>query len=209
MSALCACGLPPDAANLRVLSGTICRSARPTTPSCLQNAELPGAAWRMNASKRSSARTRHGTSSFTASGGPLHGANAALCLMHACRPPPQRRWRAIVVPAYPAAGALLHIFVLLHRVFCGVERDAAFLALHRACSLPCAWPRRHPIPEDDFDAARSAYEWPRRAGDLLRDAMARATAEHRSFESALKARRHVRLDGCSHCRHCIVSFGCL
>jgi hypothetical protein len=51
--------------------------------------------------------------------------------------------------------------------------------------------RRHPVPEDDFEAARRAYEWPRRAGDLLRDAMARATSEHRSFEGALKARRKV------------------
>ncbi|KAI8464307.1 MAG: dynein heavy chain and region D6 of dynein motor-domain-containing protein [Monoraphidium minutum] len=73
---------------------------------------------------------------------------------------------------------------------CGIENERfkeAIAANKAREEFLCKY--RHPLPEDDFDAARRAYEWPRRAGDLLRDAMARAAAEHRAFEGALKARR--------------------
>ena len=45
------------------------------------------------------------------------------------------------------------------------------------------------MPDEDFEAARKAYEWPRRFGDVLREAGSKAAAEHREFEGALKKRR--------------------
>lgn len=48
---------------------------------------------------------------------------------------------------------------------------------------------RHPVPDEDFEAARKAHAWPRRFVQQLREATTRAAAEHRAFESALKARR--------------------
>jgi hypothetical protein len=49
--------------------------------------------------------------------------------------------------------------------------------------------RRHPVPDEDFETARKAHEWPRRFAELLREANTRAAAEHRAFEGTLKARR--------------------
>eukprot|EP00878_Enallax_costatus_P013463 GHUV01014078.1.p1 GENE.GHUV01014078.1~~GHUV01014078.1.p1 ORF type:complete len:1340 (+),score=424.03 GHUV01014078.1:252-4271(+) len=48
---------------------------------------------------------------------------------------------------------------------------------------------RFPVPDDDFDFARKAYEWPKRFSDVLREAGTKAASEHRQFEGALKARR--------------------
>jgi dynein heavy chain len=45
------------------------------------------------------------------------------------------------------------------------------------------------VPDEDFDSARKAYEWPKRFADVLREAGTKAAAEHRQFEAALKARR--------------------
>lgn len=45
------------------------------------------------------------------------------------------------------------------------------------------------VPDDDFDFARKAYEWPKRFSDVLREAGTKAASEHRQFEGALKARR--------------------
>ncbi len=35
------------------------------------------------------------------------------------------------------------------------------------------------MPDEDFDYARRAYEWPRRMVDILRDAISKANTEHR------------------------------
>jgi dynein heavy chain len=48
---------------------------------------------------------------------------------------------------------------------------------------------RYPVPDENFDLARKAYEWPRRFADVLREAGSKAAAEHREFEGALKKRR--------------------
>lgn len=48
---------------------------------------------------------------------------------------------------------------------------------------------RFPVPDDDFEYARKAYEWPKRFSDVLREAGTKAAAEHRQFETALKTRR--------------------
>jgi hypothetical protein len=47
------------------------------------------------------------------------------------------------------------------------------------------------VPDEDLQASRRAYDMGRRAGVALREGMAAATAEHRSFEGALKARRRA------------------
>lgn len=48
---------------------------------------------------------------------------------------------------------------------------------------------RFPVPDEDFESARRAYEWPKRFADVLCEAGTKAAAEHRQFEAALKARR--------------------
>eukprot|EP00775_Hariotina_reticulata_P006671 gene6671-6895_t len=48
---------------------------------------------------------------------------------------------------------------------------------------------RYPVPDDDFESARKAYEWPKRFAEVLREAGTKAASEHRQFEAALKARR--------------------
>jgi len=45
------------------------------------------------------------------------------------------------------------------------------------------------VPDDDFESARKAYEWPKRFAEVLREAGTKAASEHRQFEAALKARR--------------------
>lgn len=48
---------------------------------------------------------------------------------------------------------------------------------------------RFPVPDEDFDYARKAYEWPSRFSNVLREAATKAASEHRQFETALQARR--------------------
>ncbi|GFR45764.1 hypothetical protein Agub_g7181 [Astrephomene gubernaculifera] len=45
------------------------------------------------------------------------------------------------------------------------------------------------IPEEDLEVAIKAYEWPRKMIEVMRDANAKANAEHKDFEAQLKARR--------------------
>lgn len=46
---------------------------------------------------------------------------------------------------------------------------------------------RFAVPDGDADVARRAAEWPRRFGELLREANARAAAEGRRFRTPLGA----------------------
>lgn len=48
--------------------------------------------------------------------------------------------------------------------------------------------RRFHVPDDDFESARKAYEWPKRFAEVLREAGTKAASEHRQFEAALKVR---------------------
>lgn len=48
---------------------------------------------------------------------------------------------------------------------------------------------RFHVPDDDCDSAVKAYEWPKRFGEVLREAGTKAASEHRQFEAALKVRR--------------------
>lgn len=45
------------------------------------------------------------------------------------------------------------------------------------------------MPDEDFEAARKAYEGPKKFAEVLREAGTRASLEHRQFEAALKVRR--------------------
>ncbi|KAG2490029.1 hypothetical protein HYH03_011494 [Edaphochlamys debaryana] len=45
------------------------------------------------------------------------------------------------------------------------------------------------IPEEDFEVAIKAYEWPRKMVEVMRDANAKVNLEHKEFEAQLKARR--------------------
>jgi len=58
--------------------------------------------------------------------------------------------------------------------------------------IGCVWGplvRRFHVPDEDFEAARKAYEWPKKFSEVLREAGTKAAAEHRQFEAALKVRR--------------------
>jgi len=48
---------------------------------------------------------------------------------------------------------------------------------------------RYPIPEDDMHVGLACYEWPRKMGDIMKEAAFKANTEHKSFEAALKAQR--------------------
>lgn len=48
---------------------------------------------------------------------------------------------------------------------------------------------RFHVPDDDFESARKAFEWPKRFAEALREAGTKAASEHRQFEAALKVRR--------------------
>jgi Fe-S-cluster containining protein len=73
----------------------------------------------------------------------------------------------------------------------------AWYQCERACSCASC---RHPVPDDDLEAGRRASDMGRRAAEAIKEGMAAATAEHRSFEGALKARRKVSraTDPCTH-----------
>lgn len=58
--------------------------------------------------------------------------------------------------------------------------------------IGCVWvvvACRFHVPDEDFEAARKAYEWPKKFSEVLREAGTKAAAEHRQFEAALKVRR--------------------
>ncbi|KAK9812825.1 hypothetical protein WJX72_004356 [[Myrmecia] bisecta] len=48
---------------------------------------------------------------------------------------------------------------------------------------------RFAVPEEDFEVAMRAYEWPKKMVAIMKDAIGKANGEHRDFESALKKRR--------------------
>jgi dynein heavy chain len=48
---------------------------------------------------------------------------------------------------------------------------------------------RFHAPDEDFESARKAYEWPKKFVEVLREAGTKAASEHRQFEAALKLRR--------------------
>lgn len=55
--------------------------------------------------------------------------------------------------------------------------------------LPCSVDRRFTVPEEDFDTAMRAYEWPRKMMDIMKEANTKANTEHKEFETQLKKRR--------------------
>ncbi|DBB17907.1 TPA: hypothetical protein ACH3X3_002922 [Trebouxia sp. C0006] len=48
---------------------------------------------------------------------------------------------------------------------------------------------RHVVPEEDFEVAMKAYEWPKKFVSIMKEAATKATSEQREFESSLKKRK--------------------
>ena len=48
---------------------------------------------------------------------------------------------------------------------------------------------RHDVTDMDYTMAIRAYEWPKKMGEIMREATAKVTGEHKAFEDSLKARR--------------------